>query len=442
MKPTQIVSVVSFVSIMSTMVLGSAFVLSCTSKDSGPDRADQHSGPDEPPSREPATEPLAARVVEHYVVQAHTRYQDTLAAVDELQAAFDAFLAAPSPESHEAAKQAWIHAHSVYSHAEVFRFGNPNVDAWESNVNAWPVDEGFLDYVSPHYAASAGNPHALENLIGSRDYPLTDESIEEAREGKDPKKARTKKFADAEANVATGFHAMEFLLWGQDLNETPTSAGQRPHTDFVQGEGCTHANCDRRAEYLMHTARIMRRDLLLMIDDWDPKKPTRYSKTFAELPVPERLDRMITGMGSLSFGELAGERLRVALLASDQEDEQNCFSDTTHLAIFHNAKSIQSLYLGRHERSNGTTVTGPSLHDLVAKADPELAGRLEAQLRVTLERAQALVDAAEAGEPFDRMIAPDNDAGRQRISDLIDALRVQTESIEAIHARIDELAKL
>lgn len=31
-----------------------------------------------------------------------------------------------------------------------------------------------------------------------------------------------------QANVATGYHAIEFLLWGQDLNGTNPGAGNRP----------------------------------------------------------------------------------------------------------------------------------------------------------------------------------------------------------------------
>ena len=387
-------------------------------------------------------EALAEAVVDHYVRLAHERYRDALRGAERIDAAFQAFLADPNPETHAAAKAAWLDGHRIYSHTEVFRFGNPNVDGWESAVNAWPVDEGFLDYVHPSYVANEGNPHALENLIASHEYGLTDEFITEAREGKNPKEGWTKDFVDAESNVATGFHAMEFLLWGQDLNDPPTSAGQRSHTDYLVGEGCTHGNCSRRSEYLMHTARILRRDLVLMIDDWDPDTPTRYSKRFDALPVAERLDRMIVGMGSLSYGELAGERVRVALVASDQEDEQNCFSDTTHHALFHNALSIQTLYLGTHDASDGSRIEGPSLSQLVAKLDPELDAKLRAAFEVSIARAQEVVDAAEAGEPFDRMILPENAAGRARLNALIDALRIQTESIEAVHERVAELAEL
>ena len=42
--------------------------------------------------------------------------------------------------------------------------------------------------------------------------------------------------ADVETNVATGYHAIEFLLWGQDLNGTGPGAGNRPCHRLRTGE--------------------------------------------------------------------------------------------------------------------------------------------------------------------------------------------------------------
>ena len=44
-------------------------------------------------------------------------------------------------------KTSWLEARKVYQQTEVFRFGNPIVDDWEGKVNAWPLDEGLIDYV-------------------------------------------------------------------------------------------------------------------------------------------------------------------------------------------------------------------------------------------------------------------------------------------------------
>ena len=383
----------------------------------------------------------AESVTDHYLRQAHLRYLDSLNGAKRLFDAIKILVASPDAESHAAAKAAWIEAHRIYSRTEVFRFGNPNVDAWETRVNAWPIDEGFLDYVSPGYGYEGGNPHALYNLIGT-DFQIVSSFIVEARSETDPKAGVYRGFTDNETNVATGYHTIEFLLWGQDLNQSPGSAGGRPHTDYLIGEGGTGGNMKRRGEYLLAVGGILIADLLEAVQDWDPDNPTLYSKVFRYLPVEAKLDRIILGMGGLSNAELAGERIQVALLASDQEEEQSCFSDTTHLALFENAISIETIYFGRDELSDGRIIEGPSLSSLVALLDADLDTQLRTEFAATRAVAKKVVDHAETIEPFDRMILTENSAGRAILNEWIAVLKAQTESLEAIRLRISELATI
>lgn len=382
----------------------------------------------------------SAAVATQYRILAHHRYADSHKAAVALHKSLSAFTRTPNPTTHEAAKKAWLHAHKVYSHTEVFRFGNPNVDAWEGKVNAWPLDEGFIDYVSEGYVAHVGNPHGKENLIARRDIYIDDETIEEFQSGTDPKAGDSERMTDVETNVAIGFHAIEFLLWGQDLNQAPGDAGKRSHTDYLIGEDCTNGNCKRRSAYLMAAGRTLARHLQQMMFDWDLGARRLYAKDFAALPVKEQLNRMIVGMGSLSFGELAGERMQVALLAADQEEEQNCFSDSTHQAIQHNALGIHTLYLGRHDMADGKRIEGPSLSTLVAQIDPELDATLRKQFQATDEAAAEIVDMAVKGLPFDEMIKPEQAEALKAMNKLIQCLQVQTESLESLQDRLGELA--
>jgi len=383
----------------------------------------------------------AQRAANFYADIAHARYTNSLEAAEELSRAVQAFVRAPNAQSHQAAKDAWINAHNVYSETEVFRFGNPNVDEWEGKVNAWPLDEGFIDYVSDQYVAHIGNPHARHNLIAETQIPIHDEIIAEYQAGTDPKAAPSKRMTDIETNVATGFHAIEFLLWGQDLNDPVSSfGGQRSHTDYIDGEGCTNGNCRRRAQYLSAASRLLVQDLLFM--KWDWGENGRYRREFVALPVAERLHRIFQGMGTLSYAELAGERMRVALLASDQEEEQNCFSDTTHHSIYYNALGVKTLYEGVQKGPDGKFLRGVPLTRLVRELDPDLDARLRAQFSATMAVAKELMDRAEADAPFDQMILPENSESRALIEELIAALRDQTMSIEAILAQIDELAAI
>jgi len=391
-----------------------------------------------PPAPQDVTrhEVRATDVAEHYVTLARARYQDSMEAALELLLASKALIDAPGEDTLAAAKAAWIEAHSVYSHAEVFRFGNPNVDAWEGAVNGWPMDEGLIDYVADGYVHHEGNPFARFNIIANGGAPITDELIAEFGSGADPKAAPESDMTDVESNVTTGFHAVEFLLWGQDLGTAPDECGARPHTDFVEGEGCTGGACARRRDYLSAATRLLVADLRKMVADWDPRYRL-YATTYLELETEEQLDRAIVGLGSLSYAEVASERLQVALLTGDQEEEQSCFSDTSMIAIEHNLRGVEQTYLGRHVMRDGTVVEGASIADLVRAVDPELDARVRAELAASVEFARAL---AEGDEPLDTLILPGNDEGNARIRALMALLATQTESLEAVRELLPELA--
>ncbi|PID46583.1 MAG: peptidase [Proteobacteria bacterium] len=353
-----------------------------------------------------------------YVNIAHASFSDSLNTAKALKVAIDAFVAEPSEETLKAAKKAWLAARIPYGQTEVFRFANPNVDKWEGKVNAWPLDEGLIDYVDASYEHEDGNKFAQANIISG------DEAIDMALLESYHEKG------GSEANVATGYHAIEFLLWGQDLNKDPKSTGSRPYTDYVKGEGCTNGNCERRAKYLTVAADLLVKDLKDMVADWAPDSDN-YRKKFLALDGKEAVRRMLFGMGSLSLGELAGERINVALLAHSQEDEHSCFSDNTHTDIVENARGIQNIFRGEYKRPDGSVVKGASLAELVAAKNAKLAESLTKKLNESQQRAAAVVDAAENGEHFDQQILPNNAEGNKRVKAVITALRAQTADIEA-----------
>ena len=367
-----------------------------------------------------AAETVTAKtVMEHYVNLAHAGFSDTLSTGKVLQEKVNAFIANPTPETQQAAKAAWLAARVPYSQTEAFRFGNPNVDAWEGQVNAWPLDEGLIDYVKQDlYDHEEGNKFATANIIAGKE-PINAELLKASHEK-----------GGSEANVATGYHAVEFLLWGQDFNASPNDAGTRAHTDYAKGDACTNGNCERRAEYLKAVTDLLVADLQTMADDWADAQDN-YRKTFLALDEKEAMRRMLFGMGSLSLGELAGERMNVALLAHSQEDEHSCFSDNTHNDIAENARSIQNIFNGTYQRADGTKLEGASLAQLVASKDAKASETLIGKLSDTQQKVTAIVETAKKGEAFDQQIAAENKEGNQRIKAAIAALRSQTGDIEA-----------
>jgi putative iron-regulated protein len=362
----------------------------------------------------------AKAVMEQYVNLASANFSDTFAAAKVLQEKVDDFIANPTADTQQAAKDAWLAARKPYSQTEAFRFGNPNVDEWEGQVNAWPLDEGLIDYVKTDvYEGEEGNKFATANIIAGKD--KIDAELLKASQEK----------GGSEANVATGYHAIEFLLWGQDFNATPKDSGTRAPTDYAKGDACTNGNCERRAEYLKAATDLLVADMQKMADDWADGKAGNYRRAFLALDKKEALRRMLFGMGSLSLGELAGERMNVALLAHSQEDEHSCFSDNTHNDIAENARSIQNIFNGIYTRTDGTKVEGASLAQLVAAKDAKASETLVSKLADTQQKAEAIVEAAKNGENFDQQITPDNKDGNKRIKATIAALRSQTGDIEA-----------
>jgi putative iron-regulated protein len=232
-----------------------------------------------------------------------------------------------------------------------------------------------------------------------------------------------------EANVATGYHAIEFLLWGQDLNGTGPGAGNRPHTDFDPAN-CTGGNCERRVAYLTAATDLLIADLEDMAGKWKPGDEARASLTAGDPAAA--LKAMLTGMGSLSYGELAGERMKLGLLLHDPEEEHDCFSDNTHNSHLYDALGIQNVYLGRYRRTDGTVVEGPGLSALVAETDAALDAEMKQKLAKTIAAMSSLAERAKTTERYDQMLAEGNEAGNAVVQAAIDALIDQTRTIEKI----------
>ena len=376
-------------------------------------------------------DPAAAKaVVGHYAELASAVFSDALGTAKALQQAVDALLATPNEATLKAAREAWMAARTPYMQSEVFRFGNPVVDDWEGQLNAWPLDEGLIDYVAKDYQHALGNPGATANLIANTEIQVGEDKLD-ASTITGELLASLNELGGSEANVATGYHAIEFLLWGQDLNGSQPGAGNRPASDYLVGEGATGGHNERRREYLKAATALLVSDLEYMAGQWRAGVADNYRAQLEAEPAENGLRKMLFGMGSLSLGELAGERMKVALEANSTEDEHDCFSDNTHNSHFFNALGIRNVYLGEYRRVDGSLLGGPSLSSLVAQADAAADSALKGDLDATQAALQKLVDSAEKdGVHFDQLIAADNTAGQQIIRDGIAALVKQTASIE------------
>jgi putative iron-regulated protein len=347
---------------------------------------------------EPAT---FASVARNYAALLYANYSDALAGAQALRTAVDAFVAAPSPQTLEATKEAWKAGRPAYLQSEMARFYDGpidnEVDGPEGLINAWPLDEGYIDYVE-------GDPDA--GIINQPDlFPEIDgDLLVELNEG------------ESETTISTGWHAIEFLLWGQDLD--PAGPGARPYTDYVTDGSGTAANQERRGQYLRAAAELLVENLEFVRAAWAPDVQDNYRAEFLS-DSEEALRRIMTGMGTLSGGELTGERLAVAFDTKDQEDEHSCFSDNTHIDHQNDELGIENAFLGRYG-----AVRGPGIYDLCRTVDAALAD----QARDAFTAARTAIFAIPT--PFDQAIqGPDSSPGRQAIANAINLLNAQTQKI-------------
>ena len=344
------------------------------------------------------TDELKASVVENYAAGAHASYSRSLASAQAMDAAIDNFLAEPSQVRLDAAKRAWLLARDDYGVTEIYRFYEGPIDneadGPEGLINAWPMDESYVDYVE-------GNPNA--GIINMPDeYPTIDADLLVSlnEEG-------------GEENISTGWHAIEFLLWGQDLNED--GPGYRPVSDYTTAD-----NADRRATYLAVTSDVLISHLQDMVDAWAPGQ-SNYRAQFVGKDSDAAITDIITGIGEMSRGELAGERMTVAYDARSQEDEHSCFSDNTISDIVANAAGIQRVYFGEYG-----SVSGPGIRDLIAAQDQALADKLAAEINRSVYLARSIP------APFDGALL-------EGISDAAPNRRAVLETIEALEAQTDTI---
>jgi putative iron-regulated protein len=311
----------------------------------------------------------------HYIETARFKYAASLEGAYNLSKTVEQFLANPTTNSLNRARSAWIAARKPYSETEVYRFyGGPidDEDGPEGSLNAWPLDESYIESI----------------IADSKRYPeITPENLRAWNE------------LDGEKNIATGYHAIEFLLWGQDND--PNGPGNRPASDYVRG-----AHADRRAEFLRAATALLVADLEGVVVDWGAE--TKFIKDFQD-DKKRALTRMFTGVIQLAGFELSQERMFAALDTMEQEEEQSCFSDTTHVDFIHGVKGISNVLQGPF-----------GLMALIAYKNSDLATEIDRNLKKAMQAVAAIPP------PFDRAIINN----QHEVMTAIEALEALAESLK------------
>jgi putative iron-regulated protein len=330
-----------------------------------------------------------------YVALAHKSYEKAADDAVMMEKAVEAFLANPSAATLDAARNAWVAARPAYLHTEAFRFYDGPIDAVEGEINSWPMNEAFIDYVE-------GKPDA--GIINDPKVTLDIDMLEGVNQKQD------------ETNVTIGWHAIEFLLWGQDLSVD--GPGVRPFTDYIAGQG----NNDRRRAYLKLVTSQLVKELQALEEKWEEDEAGSYAASFKALPQREAIGRMVNGMAILAGYEFMSERLAVALDSGDQEDEHSCFSDTTKQDYVHDLVGIKAVW------------TDAKLAELVKAQDAEHAARVDGLF------ADAEAKIAALGDPWDKVLAsPKESPARNDAEAAVASLQNLADGLKAVGNKLGVL---
>jgi putative iron-regulated protein len=360
---------------------------------------------------------LAQGALRTYTEIAYAVYDESVAGVERLAVQVDALLAAPSSETLAAARDAWLAARTSYAQSEVFRFYDGPIDAVELLVNTWPIDESYVES-----EAGDGALGIVQDVVR---YPELSPALLMQLNAR-----------DGETAISTGYHVIEFLLWGRDAS--PDGPGQRSARDFAleRGQGKRASAEDasslaaRRGQYLRVSVALLLQQLKTVRAAFAPA-PDSYRARFLSAPPAAGVYRALKGLAQLSGPELSGERMTVPYETKSQENEHSCFSDSTGRDLLGNARGVENVCLGRYQRADGRSVQGDGICALVRRSDPVLGQQLEATIRESVRRVEAIP------QPFDQAILGDDGApGRVALRAAIGSLQKQAELIEAARARL------
>ena len=338
-------------------------------------------------------------IVLNYANIVHASYSDSLELAKSMMTKIQSFLESPTEKGFEEAKESWINSRFPYLQTEVYRFyGGPidDEDGPEGLLNAWPMDEAYVDYVKESPESGIIN--------NTKDYPeITKDLLISLNE------------KEGEENISCGYHAVEFLLWGQDFNAN--GPGNRPFTDYT-----TAANADRRKKFLMVTVDLLIENLESLVNDWAPDQKN-YRASFVNSQPKDSFQKILLGMTLLSGFELAGERILVAYESKAQEDEHSCFSDTTHNDAIYDIIGIKNVWTGKYTRADGSVIDGPGVRDFGSSVDAELTEKIDTSLSSALKKSM------EVPRPFDQAIlAEEGSATSKSIISLIEELESTADS--------------
>ncbi len=336
----------------------------------------------------------AANFARTYVDIAFQTYSDAAAAAAQLKEAAATLKREPNALSLAYIRLAWVEARAPFLQAEVFGFADGPIDSGEK-----PAVSAINGAVNPDFIDGA----KASILVDTASYPVIDATLLASLNGK-----------GGAGNVATGFHALEFLLWGPRGNAN--GAGRRPFTDFLADSPMGA----RRADYVVACAEILSSQLDALAAEWNPETTAGYRASFLKLPADTVQGRVLDSVATLAGVELAGKRLGKPLESGDGAVAESPFSNLTQLDVLHPAAGIANIMAGAYlgtDRDSGMRVQGTGLIAVVEARDAKQGAALREAVNKVILAARALQG------PFDLAVAAgEGDPNRKTFVDCATAL--------------------
>ncbi len=262
-------------------------------------------------------------------------------------------LSAPEPSNFDLVRERWRSAHDAYLAAVPFVAAVEAGPAYAAAatppseyIDAWPMLAGYIDYTADHPRSGI----VFDTTVSIEPAGLIDQH----------------QLTDA-SEVSIGFHAMEFLLWGED--------GGRPLADFeTNAEG---EEVQRRRLYLAALCRLLETQVRQVATAWDSMLDA--SRVAGSVADQHELRKRLSGLRAIIRTELLKRRLE-ALQGTSDPDLECAFGGPPLCGLAALGSTLQTLYVGDAGNTPRRDLAG-----LAAAIDPQLGSGLEHTVHDALE---------------------------------------------------------
>ncbi|MDA0687213.1 MAG: hypothetical protein O2948_01105 [Proteobacteria bacterium] len=249
----------------------------------------------------------------------------------------ETFLQEPSEERLNALRDSWLEVHNSYEATAIHRFFADEVlDEQQAlilfdlqyQLDHWPILPGYIDYVGDYPESG---------IVNDMTVPLETVVLRE----------KHGEFDISEAS--TGFHVLEFMLWG----ENGDGSGLRPYSDYLaattlsaqqraDGLQLFELSPNRRRDFLTLNAALLEDDFQALVNAWSANSVNyraRIDTTRAEQLLMDLLNA-ITGMFS---DELMVRTLYPMLNGEFDESLPAIYSDSSPATVSAQLAGLENL---------------------------------------------------------------------------------------------------